>query len=657
MKKISMFFLGMVMAAGLCVLSPVSAKAYEEGDFYYSVEDRKVAITGSKYDWSKDDVTELVIPDTLGGFPVTEISSYAFSGRRFEVVKIPNTVEEIGAGAFSGNDKLKSVTLPENLAYISSNLFAGCQKLTDVKFNSRLTSIGNRAFYNCISLSSIKMKDAVRRIDEEAFYNCYKLKEIVFSNKLTKIGSKAFYKAYNLKKVTLPKSVKRVCEEAFGHCTELTSVQFKNPDTKIEKRLYVGCKSMVKISLPKNIKEIPEYTFYRCENLSKVQLPKTVSIIKQKAFKQCYALKTLKLNKKVYAIGDQVFADSGLKKLTLNNKLQFIGNGAFQNTNISKLTLHNKVTFIGNRVFSNCRKLKTISIPASVSGINPGAFNNCISLRAINVAAGNKKYSSQGGVLYNKRKTKLIQYPLHKSDASFVTPGTLRAIRSNAFAENDSLKSVTITARRIGDRAFYALNKLERVVIQNGNVKIGDAAFANNSKLKYLALPDSVQKIGMEAFTNSAIRKVNIPSALKDLGVDAFQGCYKLTAFEGARGSYYSVIDGVLYNGKRTSLIKYPAKRKNKSFSVPNCVKKIYSGAFDHVAYLVRLEFGSRLRNIQYQSVYRAKNLKSVTFKSKKLNYSSMPISACQRLAVVVGPNTYIMRGIAADAEATLITL
>lgn len=657
MKKISIFILGFIMAAGFILTSPVSAKAYEENGFYYEVEDREAKITGSLYDWEKGDKPELVIPSKIGGFTVTAIGSYAFSGRQFEVVTIPDTVTEIQSGAFSGNTKLKSISLPENLTRVSTTLFGGCTKLTSIKLGKKVTAIGREAFYNCVSLKEIKLPDKLRVIEEDAFSYCYKLKDISFGSKLTTIGYRAFFQNYSLKKVTLPKSLKKVKDSAFRNCEDLTSVTFKNAETRLGKNVFYKCKSLATATLPKKIKEIPEYTFYQCEKLSKVKFPETVSIIKRKAFKKCYALKSLKLNKKVYAIGDQVFADCGLKKITLNDKLQFIGNGAFQNTNLQKLTLHNKVTYIGNRVFADCRKLKRISVPASVRGINPGAFNNCISLRAINVAAGNKKYSSQGGVLYNKQKTKLIQYPLHKTDTSFVTPGTLRNIRANAFAENNSLRTVTITARTIGSNAFYSMNKLERVTIQNGAVKIGDQAFANNTKLKYLSVPDSVQKIGADAFSNSSLRRVNIPSSLKELGRDAFYGCHKLAAFDGGSGRFYSVKDGVLYNGAKTTLLKYPARKKDTSFSVPNTVKKVKSDSFSHVAHLIKLEFGSRLTSISYRAVYKAKKLKSVTFKSKRLGYTSMPIFECPRLAVIVGPNDSVMQGIANDADATLITL
>lgn len=657
MRKIGVFICGLLIAAGMAMLSPASAKAYEENGFYYEVDDKEAVITGRV--WQEKLPEELVIPSKIGGFTVTRISSYAFSGASYEEISVPDTVEEIGMGAFARNQKLKRVTLSDNLKEIESDLFYNCSKLTDVEMGNKIKTIGWNAFSNCISLKKISLPDNVEKIEGGAFGRCYKLSEITLGRKLKEIGNRVFYKDYDLEKIALPEGLKTIGDEAFGKCEGMTKVTFANPKTKLGKQVFKNCKSLVRLSLPGQLKTIPEATFYQCTKLEKVNIPKTVSIIKKNTFWGCSSLKNFRLNKNIYAIGDQVFAQSGLRKITLNEKLQFVGNGAFRGTKLEKLKFHNKVTYIGNRLFADCRKLKTISIPASVKGINPGAFNNCISLREINVAEGNKNYSSQNGVLYNKEKTRLIQYPLHKTNASFHAPGTLKNIRANAFSENRYLKSAVISAKTIGRYAFANMSKLQSVIIRNGAVRIGDGAFRGNTKMTKVVLPDSVVKIGAEAFLNTNLRTVHISSRLKELGIDAFLGCHKLAAFEGGKSPSYSVKDGVLYNRKKTELIKYPAQKSDKQFVVPNSVKRIRSEAFDHTAKLMKLEIGTKLEKLDFHSVYKAKRLKSVTFNTRKLSNGASygSIQECDRLAVIVGPNDYVMRELAYGANATLITL
>lgn len=648
-----LLFMLLVLAVPVSARSP---KVYEEDGIYYQVKDKQAVITSIT--WYSSQGANLVIPDTLGGFPVTRIADRAIRGQYMQKVTFPAGLQQIDKKAFQDCKKLKELSFPAKLKKVDTDAFSGCTALTTVSFNKGLEQIGNRAFSNCISLKKLVLTGNVKTIGSRSFEKCYKLGSVKFNKKLKEIGDHAFYKAYALRSITVPSGVKEVGDQAFSNCDRLTRVKFAGQKTGLGKGVFYKCESLKKAVLPKKIHNIPEETFSGCKKIQKVTIPKQVSIIKKKAFFRCDALKSVTLNKKIYAIGDNAFAESGLKKLKLNAKMQFIGNGAFRETNLKSLKLTSRVTFIGNRVFGNCRKLRTIYIPASVKGINPGAFHNCVSLRAIHVAGGNKNYTSAEGVLYDKGKKKLIQYPLHKANASFRTPGGLQKIREGAFAENPYLKNVTVSAKKIGSRAFAGMSSLKTVTIKSGAVSIDASAFEGDKSLSQVTIPDSVTKIGSAAFMETGIKKIHIPSHLNYLGSDAFAGCRKLAAFDGRKGSHYSVEKGVLYNGKMTTLIKYPAKKKGTSFVVPDTVRTVRGEAFDHTNHLTKIEFGKNLYDLSSNAIWGAKNLKSVVFRSKDIDYgSSYAISDCDKLAVIVGPDTYMFREIARNANATLISL
>lgn len=657
MKKLCFAFL-MFLAVFVVSAVPASAKSYEENGFYYKVEDKQATVTGVD-SWEVKG-TELSIPATLGGFPVTKVGErafYSYYGRDFESVVMPDTVVEIEWEAFWGMEDLKTVRLSENLETIGSFAFSGCDRLETVIFGRKVEVIGYGAFSECISLKKIELPDSVTVLGEKVFSECYKLSSIKLGENLEIIRDYAFSKNYRLKNITIPKKVKQVGKMAFEKCGDLQRVTFRNSKTKLDTGVFYECTGLRKANLPKGIKNIPEQTFYGCTGLKSVTVPKSVAIIKKYSFYNCSSLGTVKLNRRVYAIGDRAFAGSGLKKITLNSNMQYIGNGAFKGTNIKKLSLPGKVTFIGNKVFANCEKLRTIRIPSSVKGINPGAFNNCVSLRAINVSGGNKKYSSEQGVLYNKDKTLLIQYPLHKMAKSFRVPSSVKKIRQHAFAGNEYLYHVTTGAKVIGKGAFAKM-KLRSATILNGTKVIKLDAFETNSSLSKVTLPDSVVTIEMDAFYDTAVRRVHIPSNLKDLGDHAFCNCRKIVAFEGGNGSHYKVEDGVLYNGNKTMLIKYPAKKPTKQFDVPESVKDVCGEAFENVSYLTKLEFGKRVRSIQSEAIHKAEKLKSIVINSKRLRYcSSYAVLDCSNLAVIVGPDNSVMRDMAERAGATLITL
>ncbi len=650
-KKISMWSLFILFMLMGVFINQQEADAYEEGGFTYRVSKREATITKVKTEG-----TSLVIPEQIGGFKVTGIANRAFRGCAYEQISIPPTVKRIGSAAFYKAKKLKSIQLPPQIKSIGYDTFYGCSALTEVKMGSRITSIGDSAFSQCIKLKKITLPNSVKSISDRAFANCYKLSAVKLGRGVKSIGDYAFYQNYDLKSITLNAAVNKVGNGAFSKCSDLSRVTFKSQKTQLKNAVFAGCSSLKKIAFPKNMKTIPERTFSGCSSITKVTIPAKVSIVKKRAFAQCRSLKKVVMNNRIYAIGDQAFADSGLKTIRMNDNMQFIGNGAFRGTDIKSVRLGNRVTFIGNRVFADCRRLRSITIPQSVRGINIGAFNNCSSLEAIHVASGNANYSSQSGVLYNKDRSRLIQYPVRKKSASFSVPGSVVKIRDNSFSGNPYLKRVSIHAKEIGSGAFEDMENLQSVTM-NGVVTIGKRAFAGNSRMTTVKLSSSVAKIGAHAFEGASVRTIQIPGALKEIGSGAFNQCYHLSAFTGGSGKYRTE-DGVLYNSGKTKLLKYPAKKAAKTFTTPDTVKEVAAYAFDRTSNLHKLYFGKNFRTLNYGAVRSANNLKSVVFEAKSLGYiSSSGIIECNKLAVVVGPNTYRMRSLANNANATLIAL
>ena len=77
--------------------------------------------------------TDIYIPDTYKGFPVTGIADYAFSN----------------------STDLMTVSIGTHVASIGDFAFYGCKKLTSVSFDSSVVTIGKSAFQGCKSLNVI----------------------------------------------------------------------------------------------------------------------------------------------------------------------------------------------------------------------------------------------------------------------------------------------------------------------------------------------------------------------------------------------------------------------------------------------------------------------------------------------------------------------
>ena len=110
-----------------------------------------------------NDITDVVIPETINGKTVTKIkhddnslTGYAFEDTGITSVVIPNTITRIPRNAFLSNPELTSVVLPETLTSIGHSAFDGNQ-LTSLTIPSSVTTIGDRAF-NRNQLTSVTVK-------------------------------------------------------------------------------------------------------------------------------------------------------------------------------------------------------------------------------------------------------------------------------------------------------------------------------------------------------------------------------------------------------------------------------------------------------------------------------------------------------------------
>ena len=128
--------------------------------------------------------------------------------------------------------------------------------------------------------------------------------------------------------------------------------------------------------------------------------------------------------------------------------------------------------------------MKKITIPRSVTSIAE-VFYGCSSLVEINVEEGNKNYSSENGILYNKVKTEIKCYPAGKTEISYTIPDGITRIGDNAFNRCENLTKVTITSTvtRIGDSTFLYCTNLKEVFIPSNVMRIGQDAFSNCYKI------------------------------------------------------------------------------------------------------------------------------------------------------------------------------
>ena len=169
----------------------------------------------------------VVIPSTLGGYPVTAIGIYAFKSCSFSSITIPNSVTTINNYAFQLCSNLPSLTIPNLVTFIGDNAFENCNNLTSINIPNSVTFIGEGALGSCSKLSSINIPNSVTTIALGTFSKCTLLSSVKIGKSVTTIGQYAFELCSNLKSINIPDSVTSIGNYAFNLTSENLTVMMK----------------------------------------------------------------------------------------------------------------------------------------------------------------------------------------------------------------------------------------------------------------------------------------------------------------------------------------------------------------------------------------------------------------------------------------------
>ena len=242
--------------------------------------------------------SDLVIPSEHLGKPVVAVSG-SFEKCDLKSVYIPGSVKRIdGEEAFDECKSLEKVTLNRGLTYIGTYAFKKSFSLNEIEIPDTVVEIGKGAFKGS-GIKKLVVPGSVKIIGEGAFGGLGNALEITVSDGVEKIGREAFSTCKNLETLTLPASVKEIGETAFEDCKALRNIYYtgdagqwcmidfeneeSNPISNFVKKgglcFYLKGQMTVDVVIPDGTPEIKQYAFSGAYGIKSVTIPESVTKI------------------------------------------------------------------------------------------------------------------------------------------------------------------------------------------------------------------------------------------------------------------------------------------------------------------------------------------------------------------------------------------
>ena len=122
--------------------------------------------TAISFEGPQEGFKDVILPVGL-----TKIDSRAFESTEIDYYDIPDTVNEIGDGAFRFNPNLKSIKLPSELKALKGYLFEGNKGMKLLVIPDKVESIDTNAFVNMEGLENVYIPASVTNIGENLIAN------------------------------------------------------------------------------------------------------------------------------------------------------------------------------------------------------------------------------------------------------------------------------------------------------------------------------------------------------------------------------------------------------------------------------------------------------------------------------------------------------
>ena len=544
---------------------------------------------------------------------------YYPAGKTDTAVVLPDSVTSIGDRAFYKNTKIKTFVVPARLQNIGESAFEGCG--------------GNTYGLETLTFEGGE-GDADLRIEDRAFYGCWKIEALTLTENVRYLGESAFGDTRHITEVTVNSS---------GNVTFKDGAFVSAYGGSNVKTLHIG----------KGLANVDISAVFGGTNA----VLATVTVDKE--------------NNYYYEGSDGVIYDKHLNEEQVNVPTKIL---YYPMLKEGEYELPGSITTIGANVFVGRQKLTKVTIGANVTEIGNAAFKDCTALTEV---VWKKLVVSAEGVTAEEQALTLGDNVFSGCDGftAFVLPARVTSIGEGAFQNCKYMTTFTFEdgtgALTIGAKAFSGCHALTALALREGVVSVGDGAFANCVELVSVSLPASVERLGTWVEVQeegSETKKYTFVSMdlFKTTGVSP-----KLERVDvNENNTHYYSENGMLFGkyekeGDETTAKEVPVRlyfcpfAKTGDVKLPNTLIEIYKEAFAYNTGVTSVSFNGELASESFDigenALYNAKALTTFELPVGLKTIKTGLFKGCSGLKTIVVPNT--VSSIAAGAFQGCVSL
>lgn len=335
-----------------------------EADYEYQIYDGQVAIL--RYNGIDRDV---VVPATLGGYPVKWIGSCAFMNNPYIVsLTFSEGIEIMESQAITECFNLKSIHLPSTIDFTASK---------DPLFKCNVTC----GAFHCPAVETVTVAEGNPNIT--VFDNVIYNKEMTILRYYPAGDPRSYF--------DIPEGVLSVSANAFNSSKNLKEIKMSDTVQVLQMSAFEDCTNLEKVHISNSCKRIDQFVFSNTA-LESVHLPASVENLFAGSFSMGSKIKTFTVdpNNPYYYVVDGVLYGHYKEGVNTDDCHQS-GDWLVKypvGTDATSFTVPEGIIGIEQHAFDGVTDLQEVILPGSLRNIYSGAFLGCSGLARIDLPEG-----------------------------------------------------------------------------------------------------------------------------------------------------------------------------------------------------------------------------------------------------------------------------